>query len=82
LGVGSGNEREGVFALSGPIIPDRLLFRASGEYKTADGQINNSYLNEKVDFYTSKDLRAKLLWFATDAFTVDARFAHTDNIRI
>src|SRR6266478_2158421 len=44
-GVGSGSEREGVFALSGPIVPDRLLFRVSGEYKTADGQINNSYLN-------------------------------------
>jgi iron complex outermembrane receptor protein len=78
-GVGSGTEREGVFALSGPIIPDKLLFRVSGEYKTADGQIDNSYLNEKVDFYTSKDMRAKLLWFATDTFTVDARFAHTDN---
>jgi len=24
-------------------------------------------------------VRAKLLWLATDAFTVDARFAHADN---
>jgi iron complex outermembrane recepter protein len=79
IGAGSGQEREGIFALSGPIIPDKLLFRVSGEYKTADGQINNSYLNEKVDFYTSKDVRAKLLWLASDAITVDGRYAHTDN---
>jgi iron complex outermembrane receptor protein len=79
IGAGSGQEREGIFALSGPIIPDKLLFRVSGEYKDADGQINNSYLNEKVDFYTSKDVRAKLLWLASDTFTVDGRYAHTDN---
>jgi iron complex outermembrane receptor protein len=79
IGAGSGREREGIFALSGPIIPDELLFRVSGEYKDADGQINNSYLNEKVDFYTSKDVRAKLLWLASDNLTVDGRYAHTDN---
>ena len=79
IGAGSGQEREGIFALSGPIIPDKLLFRVSGEYKDADGQINNSYLKEKVDFYTSKDVRAKLLWLASENFTVDGRYAHTDN---
>ena len=79
IGAGSGQEREGIFALSGPIISDKLLFRVSGEYKDANGQINNSYLNEKVDFYTSKDVRAKLLWLASDTITVDGRYAHTDN---
>jgi iron complex outermembrane receptor protein len=79
IGAGSGQEREGIFALSGPIIPDKLLFRVSGEYKTADGQINNTYLNEKVDFYTDKDIRGKLLWLASDTFKVDVRYDHTDN---
>jgi iron complex outermembrane receptor protein len=79
IGAGSGQEREGIFALSGPIVPNKLSFRVSGEYKDADGQIENSYLNEKVDFYTSKDVRAKLLWLASDDFTVDGRYAHTDN---
>jgi iron complex outermembrane receptor protein len=78
-GGGTGNMREGIFALSGPLIPDKLLFRVSGEYKKSDGQINNVYLNEKVDFYTSKDIRANLLWKATDDFTVDGRFNHTEN---
>ena len=79
LGGGSGSEKEGLAALSGPMVKDTLLFRLSGEYKTSDGQINNSYLNEKVDFYTAKDLRGKLLWLASDAFTVDMRYEHTDN---
>jgi iron complex outermembrane recepter protein len=79
LGGGSGSEKEGIAAISGPIVKDKLLFRLSGEYKTSDGQIDNSYLHEKVDFYTGKDVRAKLLWLASDAFSVDMRFAHTDN---
>lgn len=79
VGGGSGAEKNGIFAASGPIIDDRLLFRVSGEYKDSDGLITNSYLHEKVDFYTSKDVRAKLLWKATDDLKVDLRFAHTDN---
>lgn len=77
LGAGSGAERDGVFAVSGPIVADKLLFRVSGEYKTADGQIENSYLHEKVDFYTGKDLRAKLKWLVSDDLTVDLRFNHS-----
>ena len=78
-GYGSGNEKEGEFAVSGPIVKDSLLFRVTGSYKDQDGLINNSYLNKKIDFYTGKDLRAKLLWLASDAFTLDLRFAHVDN---
>ena len=78
-GGGSGSLKDVVGALSGPIIKDRLLFRISGEYKTADGQINNSYLNQKVDFFTGRDVRAKLLWLASDTLTVDLRAAHIGN---
>ena len=79
-GGGSGSERFGIFAASGPIIDDKLLFRVSGEYKDSDGQITNSYLHEKVDFYTSKDFRGKLLWKVTDDLKIDLRFSHTDNL--
>ncbi len=79
VGGGSGSNRQGTFAASGPIVPDALLFRISGQYKDYDGQITNSYLDEKVDFYTSKDVRGRLLWLAADSFKVDMRFAHTDN---
>lgn len=79
LGGGSGSLKDVVGALSGPIVKDKLLFRISGEYKTADGQIENSYLHEKVDFFTGRDVRAKLLWLATDALTFDLRAAHIGN---
>ena len=79
LGGGSGSMKEGLFAVSGPLSKDTLLFRLSGEYKDADGLINNSYLDRKVDFYTAKDVRAKLLWLASDGVNVDLRYAHTDN---
>src|SRR5216684_6293642 len=39
LGGGSGSEKEGLAAVSGPIVKETLLFRLSGEYKTSDGQI-------------------------------------------
>ena len=78
-GGGSGSLKDVVGALSGPIIKDKLLFRISSEYKSADGQINNSYLNQKVDFFTGRDVRAKLLWLASDTFTVDLRAAHIGN---
>jgi len=77
-GGGSGAEKEGILAFSGPLIRDRLLFRVSGEYKDSDGQIANSYLHEKVDAYTSKDARARLLWIASDDLSVDLRFSHSN----
>lgn len=79
VGTGSGSEKLGEFALSGPVVNDKLLFRVSGEYKSSDGLINNTYLDEKVDFYHGKDLRAKLLYLASDALTFDVRFSHSDN---
>lgn len=78
-GTGSGSLIDVVGALSGPIINDKLLFRISGEYQNSDGQINNAYLNEKVDFFTGRDVRAKLLWLASDTLTLDLRAAHISN---
>jgi iron complex outermembrane receptor protein len=76
-GGGSGSEKFGVAAISGPIVADKLLFRLSGEYKDSDGQITNPYLNKKVDFFKTEDLRAKVTWLASDAVTMDVRVAHS-----
>ncbi len=78
-GTGSGSLKDVVGALSGALIKDKLLFRVSGEYKDSNGQINNYYLNKKVDFYTGRDIRAKLLWMASDALTFDLRVSHVGN---
>ncbi|MHA7817200.1 MAG: TonB-dependent receptor [Pseudohaliea sp.] len=77
-GAGNGGLQKLSGAVSGPIIDDRLLFRVTGAYKDFDGVIDNSFLDEKVDFYTTRDLRAKLLWRVTDALDVDLRYAWSD----
>jgi iron complex outermembrane receptor protein len=78
-GTGSGSLKDVVGALSGAIVKDKLLFRVSGEYKDSDGQITNYFLNKKVDFYTGRDIRGKLLWLPTDDLSFDFRVAHIGN---
>lgn len=78
VGAGSGNLREASGAVSGPIVEDRLLFRLSGAYKDADGNIENVFLREKVDFFESKDLRARLMILPSDALTIDLRGSFSD----
>jgi iron complex outermembrane recepter protein len=65
-------------ALGGPIIKDKLLFRASGSYKDSDGLITNSFLGQKVDFYEASDVRMKLGWIATDRLKLDLRFSRSN----
>ena len=60
-------------AISGPIAPDKALFRVSAAYKDSDGQIDNEFLDEEVDFYTSKDVRGRMIFMPTDALEIDVR---------
>ncbi|WP_129776497.1 TonB-dependent receptor [Peristeroidobacter soli] len=78
LGAGSGNLRSASGAVSGPIVEDKLLFRLSGAYKDSDGTIENVFLHEKVDFYESKDVRARFMILATDALTIDVRGSYSN----
>ena len=78
LGAGSGNLRTASGAVSGPIVEDKVLFRLSGAYKDSDGNIDNVFLREKVDFYESKDVRARFMINATDALTIDLRGSFSD----
>ncbi len=67
-----------VGAISGPIIADKLLYRLSGAYKESDGNIENTLLREQVDFYESKDVRARFLLLPTDSLTIDLRGSFSD----
>lgn len=78
VGVGSGDLRAVSGAVSGPIVEDKVLFRLSGAYKDSDGTIENVFLHEKVDFYESKDIRARFLINATDDLTIDLRGSFSD----
>jgi iron complex outermembrane recepter protein len=74
-GLGSGDLRSASAALSGPIVEDKALFRVSGAYTDTDGKVDNVFLDEKVDFFTSKDLRGRVLLKPADGFAVDARLS-------
>lgn len=78
VGAGSGNLRAASGAVSGPIVQDKLLFRLSGAYKDSDGNIESSFLRQKVDFYESKDIRARFMILATEALTIDLRGSFSD----
>lgn len=78
VGAGSGNLRSASGAVSGPIVEDKLLFRLSGAYKDSDGTIENVFLREKVDFYESKDVRARFLILPTESLTIDLRGSFSD----
>lgn len=76
--VGSGKLRSISGAVSGPIVEDRLLFRLTGARKDSDGNIDNTFLGEKVDFLESKDVRVRFLVLPSDAVTIDVRASFSD----
>jgi len=58
---------------SGPIVDDRLFYRLSLSGSDFDGAINNSFLNEKVDWSRGHDLRGQLKWLPSDHQQVEWR---------
>jgi iron complex outermembrane receptor protein len=72
-GGGNGDEVETEGSLSGPIIPDKLLFRVSGRYVDRVGYYENITLDRKVDPYRDQSYRTMLKWLVDDATTVDLR---------
>jgi len=73
VGAGNGNEVEASGSISGPIVEEKLLFRAGFRYVDTDGYINNITLNRNVDPYNDKSFRSMLKWIVDDKTTVDFR---------
>ena len=78
MGAGTGGLKSASGALSGPIVEDKVLFRLTGAYKETDGNIDNVFLNEEVDFYESQDARARVLFKPSDSVTIDVRGSHSN----
>lgn len=78
MGAGTGGLKSASGAVSGPIVEDKVLFRLTGAYKETDGNIDNVFLNEQVDFYDSQDARARLLFKPSDDLTIDVRGSHSN----
>jgi iron complex outermembrane recepter protein len=77
---GSGGDAEVQAVVSGPIVPDQLLFRLAGAFTSRDGYFQNTYLDEKADPYEDVTVRGLLKWMPTDALTADLRlnYSHTN----
>ena len=77
--VGNYNTKAFGFAVSTPLVDDKLLARFSLYKNTSDGYITNEYLNRddtnNIDELTA---RAKLRWFVSDNHTIDFNFVHID----
>lgn len=77
-GLGSGNLRSLAGAVSGPIVEDKALFRLAGAYKDSDGNVDNVFLNQEVDFFESRDVRGRLLFRPAASLDIDVRASRSD----
>lgn len=73
IGYGNGDTWSATAAVGGPIVQDKLLFRAAASYQNSDGLITNTFLNKKADAYEDKTGRLQATWLATENISVDAR---------
>lgn len=73
---GTGNEKIAQAAVSGALVPDKLMFRLAGSYTKRDGYWDNLALHAKGDNYEDKTLRGLLTWSATEDLTLDLRVNH------
>jgi len=81
LSAGNGGLFGGRFSSSGAISKDKLFYSVNTGFRNFDGLINNTFINEKVDFFKEYNIRAKLkyainprwsLTFVQDNFNTDA----------
>ncbi|WP_242157185.1 TonB-dependent receptor [Aestuariivivens sediminis] len=81
LSTGNGGLFGAGISSSGAITKNKFYYSVTGRYSSFDGLINNTFLNEKVDFSKEHNIRAKLKyrfsprWSAVivqDNFKIDA----------
>jgi len=69
--VGNGSDYRVEAAVSGPIVPDRLLFRVAGSYHDFGGLLPDTFNGQKVDSSHDRDVQGQLKAFVTSNFTID-----------
>lgn len=73
--LAEGNDYGISTTLSGPIIPGKLYFSAGGKVSTRQGQLKNIALDKYVDYRDVAAARLRLLYKASDDFSVDLRLS-------
>ncbi|MFV3074066.1 TonB-dependent receptor [Niveispirillum fermenti] len=79
-GYGTANDKRVSASLSGPIIPERLLFRIAGSARDFDGQVDSLMTpgHDKADWQEDRNVRAGLLARPLEDVTLDLRYARLD----
>ena len=68
---GNGDDRQIGATVSGPIIPDTLLFRLSVSYRDDDGLIRSSSNGLDLDFKDQKQVQSRLIFKPIDNLEID-----------
>lgn len=72
VSYGKGSTLEVSAALSGAVLPDRVLYRVAGNYSRSDGQIDNSFLRNHPDYVDyDRSLRGSLEFVLSDRVKLD-----------
>lgn len=77
-GFAEGNDIRIGGRVSGPLVRDHVLFRIAGSYTDYDGQIENIFLNRRVDFQREYSLRGQLELIPTDTLNISLRASHVN----
>lgn len=79
VSYGNGDAYDLMGSVSGPIVDDKLLFRASANFAGAGGLIKNTYLGQTVDDVNHDDSgRVRFLAYPTSWLTLDVRANYND----
>ncbi|NOQ36213.1 MAG: TonB-dependent receptor [Methylococcaceae bacterium] len=74
FGYGQADEYLTQATISGALIEDELLLRLSGRYLEHEGYLNNSFLQQKVDYKEDLSFKGQLKWLASERLNVDLNF--------
>ncbi len=73
---GEGKHRLGMASISGPVVENRLFFSLAGKYERRDGQIDNTFLNNRADDQQKWYGRGQLRFLASDDLELSLIWAH------
>ena len=79
LGVANEGEWSASFKSSGPISPGTLYYSVFAGTMEWDGDIDNTFLNQPVNFRENENFRARLVWRPTDRLEIDM-FGNYDDL--
>jgi iron complex outermembrane receptor protein len=78
VGYAQGNQSTGLVTVSGPIVADKVFFRASAYSETFDGLIPNPAGKKHADFVDERAFTGELLFKPTEQLDIDFR-SHVTN---